>query len=171
MLVKLLIPIIGKDVVRTSTYKNEGNHLIKGLSRFKNRPGSNADAINTLIALIEANRDAWLKTVVQMRDELNHVKGLSDYRFNPVRLPNGDIGVQKPRFRGLETLDFMRRVYEKNLEYQQDFMVFALAVKAWPGIVVGPEDPSRVQAVFNCEAAKYVKWGWKLILPRPTNQA
>jgi hypothetical protein len=171
MLVKLLIPILGKDVVGTRTYKDEGNQLIKGLTRFKNRPGSNADAINALIALIETNRDAWLRTVVQMRDELNHVKGLSDYRFIPVRSPNGDVGVQKPQFRGKETLDFMRFVYQKNLEYPQDFMVFALAVKAWPGLGVGPEDQARVQAVFKCEAAKYVKWCWRMIPPRVTNQA
>lgn len=159
MLVKLLIPIVGKDIVKTQTYGDKGEHLIKGLTQYKNKKGVNIKAIDNLIELITNDKDSWLKTTVEIRDELNHTRGLKDYGFTLLELPNGKYAVIKPKFMGFNTIGFMKMVYSNNIEYHQDFIALALAIKAPTCFSLIPCD--REFARVNLGDQKgYVKWAW-----------
>jgi len=41
MLVKLVDPVVGPDIIKTRTYSNEGDDLIKGLEQYKKKKGVN----------------------------------------------------------------------------------------------------------------------------------
>jgi hypothetical protein len=58
----------------------------------------------------------------------------------------------------MNTVEFMETAYSNNLEYHQDFIVFALAIKLPKTIVPIRQDFEKVKEEFG-EAAKYVKWG------------
>ncbi len=166
MLIKLLIPIVGEGIVRTTTYSNEGDDLIKGLNQYKKKTGVHIPMIDQLITLAETNKHGWLKATVDMRDELNHRQGLRDYKFLPVKLPSGEIIAKKPKFKDFNTLDMMKTIHSNNLIFQQDFMSIALAIKAGPAFILMQENPARVQGIFNHKSAKYVRWCWGLNLPQ-----
>lgn len=119
MMVKLLIPIVGKNIVHTKTFGDKGKKVIKGLEKFKEKSGVNVAAVSSLIELIKSDKDSWLEQVVNIRDELNHIRGLRDYAFEPVKLPNGKLGIQKPRFKNMDTVDFMKLVYSNNLGFHR----------------------------------------------------
>jgi hypothetical protein len=155
MLAKLLGPIIGYGNVKTNTYGAKGDGLIKGLEAYRKRPSANRRAVDNLMNLITANRDAWIGRVVDWRDTISHYKALKNFRFEFRRGPDGQPECVAPRFEGMETLPFLRLVHSNNLQYQQDFMSFALALKP-RGLVLVPagasSDPNP--------AWRYVKWGW-----------
>ena len=167
MLVKLLIPILGNNVVRTQTYGRKGESLIKGLDQLKNKRGVNVTAIDDLIQLIQQDKDCWLARIVDIRDKLNHVQGLRNYLFAPIRLPNGEIAVKKPKIVDIETVPFMHLIYSNNLEFHQDFMSVALSVRAPSGLLLVNVKPEDMKAKFNCETGEYVKFGWGLNVSVP----
>ncbi|MFC1508332.1 hypothetical protein ACFL60_01430 [Candidatus Omnitrophota bacterium] len=160
MLVKLLIPIIGKGIVGTQTFGDKGNKVIKGLEKLKSKKDVNVKAINDLITLIRDDKDSWLENVINIRDNLNHVKGLRNYEFIPVKLPNGDIIPQKPEFLEIQTVPFMKLVYSNNLEFSQDFMSFSLALRLPPGLFLIEADSTKCQEEFNHKAARFIKYVW-----------
>lgn len=163
MLVKLMNPVLGEGIVRTHTYSNKGDDLVKGLTQYKNKNGVKVSAVDDLIGLIKEDKQVWIDRVIQIRDRLNHVEGLSDYHFTPAKLPNGEIVPLKPKFDGTDTLKFMKTIYENNLGYHQDFMCLALAVIA-PGLCLVPEETTRMNQAFgNHNSAQFVKWGWGMI--------
>lgn len=158
MLAKLLSPIIGDNIVHTQTYKNKGEGLITGLERYKDRSGVNVVAVERLIELMRSDKDDWLSRVIDYRDTCSHFEAIRDYVFEPIKLPNGRIVAKKPSFKGMNTVEFMETAYSNNLEYHQDFIVFALAIKLPKTIVPIRQDFEKVKEEFG-EAAKYVKWG------------
>lgn len=162
MLIKLLEPIIGAGTVRTKTYSNKGEDLIKGLVQYKKKKGVHIEMVDTLISLVRLHKDNWLEDTVTLRDKLNHVEGLKNYKFLPVKLPNGEISAIKPRFRDMNTLPFLNLVYLNNMVFHQDFMAFSLAIKIGPSFTLLPEDKDRALKTFNHKSAKFVKWCWGL---------
>lgn len=160
MLVKLMIPILAPHKVTTETYEKKGDSLVKGLEAYKHRKDSNKEAADALIGLIKQDKDDWIERVVGMRDELNHRRGLRDFQFEPIRLPSGKLIAQKPRFKGMDTLQFLESVYQCNLEYQQDFMCYALSIKAPAAfkLAVLPDD-SPIRESFGPDGA-FLRWGW-----------
>lgn len=160
MLVKLMIPIVGNNVVHTQTFGNKGEKLIKGLTKYKRKKDINVDAVDNLINLIKSDKDSWLEKVVTMRDELSHYKALRDYKFLPIKLPNGQIGVRKPAFKNMDTVKFMKIIFSNNIEFHQDFMAFALSIKAPPILQLIHQDTKSAIDKFNHEAAKFIKWAW-----------
>jgi hypothetical protein len=162
MLIKLMIPIVGKDVVSTKTYGNKGEDLIKGLMQYKKKKDVKVEAVDQLIELIRSDKDSWLEKVVSYRDELNHFKGLRNYQFEPLNLPNGEITVVKPSFKKINTVQFMTVAYTNNLEFHQDFLSCALEIKAPKGFILIPQDPEKAKKEFE-DAGKYIKWAWGLV--------
>lgn len=162
MLAKLMIPIVGKNVVQTQTYGDKGEKLIKGLTQYKQKKEVNVVAIDHLINLIKSDKDSWLEKVVGFRDELNHYKALRDYRFEPIQMPKGQIGVRKPAFKNMNTVEFMKLTFSNNIEFHQDFMALALAIKAPPIFQLIPQDATSAIKDYNHEAARYIKWAWGL---------
>lgn len=160
MLVKLLRPTLGNGVVRTQTYSNKGDDLIKGLTQYKNNKNANKEFVENLILLIEDHKETWIKKSVELRDELNHDKGLRDYKFIPRVLPNGEVAVIKPRFKNVETLGFLKTVYSNNLIFHQDFMALSLALKAPPFMFLGHEDQKHVSEMYGKKIGKYIKFCW-----------
>ena len=103
--------VLGKAST-TRTFGNKGNKLITRLTQYKKKSGVKVEVVDDLISVIEEGRDSWLKTTVDLRDRFNHDKALQGYKFLPVRLPNGDIAVQKPAFEGYETVPMMDLIYQ-----------------------------------------------------------
>jgi hypothetical protein len=159
MLVKLLPPILGKGIVKTQTYGDKGEHLIKGLTQYKNKKGVNVNAVDNLIELIRSDKDSWLQTTIEFRDELNHHKGLKDYGFTLKSLPNGKYAVVKPKFNGFNTVDFMKLIYSNNIEYHQDFIALALAIKLPECFTLIPCDREHARTNLGDQNG-YVKWSW-----------
>jgi hypothetical protein len=164
MLVKLLIPAIGPNLVKTHTYENAGNTLLNGLRQYGESKKANKAAVQNLASVVEIHRDGWIKGAVALRDELNHIEGLNNYQFVPLHLPDGKIGVERPRFKGKETLPFMRLIYHNALVFHQDFMVYTLSLKSPPVFSLAPQDPVRAEKDFpGC--GQYVKFCWVMTDP------
>lgn len=163
MLVKLLRPILGEHVVKTHTYGNKGEDLIKGLKQYRKKRGVNVEAVNRLIGLAEMHKEGWLQRTVELRDELSHIEGVRNYQYRPMKTSDGRIVAQKPSFKNFETLETLEIIYQSNLIFHQDFMAFSLALLPPAGIVLGPKAESEVVAGFPPEAAKYIRWCWRLV--------
>ncbi|MFB3122253.1 MAG: hypothetical protein ACE10H_08725 [Candidatus Binatia bacterium] len=165
MVVKLLRPILGEHVVKTHTYGNKGEDLIKGLKQHRKKKGVNLEAVDRLIDLAEMHKEGWLQRTVELRDELSHIEGLRNYQYRPMKITDGRIVAQKPRFKNFETLETLEIIYQNNLFFHQDFMAFSLALLPPPGIVLRPKGESEVVAGFPPEVAKYIRWCWRMVLP------
>ncbi len=160
MLVKLLIPIIGKGIVGTQTFGNKGDKLIKGLEKFKSKKDVNVNAIDDLSTLIRDDKDSWLEKVIKIRDHFNHIEGLRFFQFIPRKLPNGNIVPQKPKFQNIQTVPFMKLIYSNNLEFHQDFMCLLLAIRLPTGLFLIEANPQQCQKEFNLKAARFIKFAW-----------
>ncbi len=160
MLAKLINPVIGDGTVRTNTYGDKGDALVKGLEQYKKRKDANTKAADNLIALIKDDKAAWIARVVAVRDSVAHYKGIRGYQFEPVRLPDGGVGVHPPRVAGIETVQFMRLVYSNNIEFHQDFMCLALTLKVRALALACAVQTDVVRQYGNY--GKYVRWGWSM---------
>ena len=157
MLAKLINPVIGDGTVRTKTYGDEGDALVRGLEQYKKRKDANTEAADSLMALIKDDKAAWIARVVALRDTVAHYRGIRGYQFEPVRLPDGGIGVRPPRVEGIDTVPFMRLVYSNNIEFHQDFMCLALALKV-PSLALVRANQADVVRQHG-KYGKYVRWG------------
>lgn len=163
MLVKLIDPVIGDRTVRTQTFGDKGDAVVKGLEQYKKRNDANTRAADDLISVVKDDKDAWLARVVALRDTVAHFKGLRHYQFEPVRLPDGGVGVQPPRFNGVDTVGFMRLAYANNIAFHQDFMCLTLALKV-PGLVLVRADANQMANQYG-KYGKHVRWGWGMKNP------
>lgn len=162
MLVKLLRPAIGDKVVKTKTYSDKGDDLINGLNQYKKKKGVNTVAVDNLIYLIEDHKKTWISKVITLRDELNHDKGLREYKFMPRRLPNGEVVVIKPTLKKMNTLDFLKQVYSNNLIFHQDFMVLSLALTSPSQMFLDKEDPQIAIGMYGEKVGKYIVFCWRM---------
>jgi hypothetical protein len=157
MLVKILDPIIGPGKVGTHTYEKKGEAIVKGLCGVKQHmTEEEALPVHNLIELIQSEKQSWLETVIKLRDRISHVRGLRDYHFEPARSSEGAIVAVPPKFEGIITSNTMDIIYANNVQYHQDFMVFALALKTH-GFIPVLSQPSIPE---KHEYEKYVKWAW-----------
>jgi hypothetical protein len=168
MLVKLLIPAIGPGLVKTHTYENAGNSLLKGLRQYAKGKKANKQAVEHLCYVIEVHRDGWLEKAVALRDEINHIQGVNNYHFSPLTLSDGKVDAERPRFKGIETLEFIRLIYHNALVFHQDFMVYTLALKSPPVFVLAPQDPKSAEEMFP-GYGQYIRFCW--VLNTPTEQS
>jgi len=167
MLVKLLVPAIGPGLVKTHTYENAGDSLLKGLRQYsRGSRAKNKQGVENLCRVVEIHRDNWIEKAVSLRDEVNHVEGVSNYHFLPRNLPDGKIDAERPRFKGIETLPFMRLIYHNALVFHQDFMVYTLTLKAPPVFALGAQDPKSAEEMFP-GYGQYVPFCWVLNAPIP----
>lgn len=165
MLAKLLIPVVGKDTVHTQTYGDKGEKIIKGLEQYKAKKDVNIKAVDNLITLMRYDKDCWLEMVVNIRDELNHRKGLRNYIFVPVELPNGTRVIKKPKFKRMNAVEFLELICANNIQFQQDFMAVAIAIKSPLPLISIPPEVGKEK--FNCDIGRYVKYGWGM--PKKNN--
>lgn len=161
MLVKLLRPILGDGVVKTKTYSKKGDDLINGLKQYKKNKNAIVEVVDMLIRLIEDHKLLWIQKVVELRDELNHDKGLRDYKFLPQVLPNGNISVVKPKFKNMEAVNFLSTVYSNNLIFHQNFMALSLALKAPSVIFLAEENPENTISMYGAKIGPYIKFCWR----------
>lgn len=61
MLIKLLIPIIGDGIVRTKTYSNKGDDLIKSLTQYKKKKEVHIEMVDNLTNLVKVHKEGWLE--------------------------------------------------------------------------------------------------------------
>lgn len=159
LLVKIVPPVIGPGIVGSQTFGDKGEKLIRGLKMLLKKTGTDTEAVRRLIDLIDGDRGAWIATTVDIRDELNHKRGLRDFKFTPARLANGQTTAATPRFRNQETRKFMHLVYRNNLEFHQDFMALCLATRAH-FFVLTSADADQCNRDFPSPAGQYVKYAW-----------
>lgn len=161
MLVKLLIPAIGPGFVKTHTYENAGNTLLKGLQQYAKSKNANKQAVDNLCHVVELHRDGWLEKAVALRDEVNHIEGLNNYHFSPLIQPDGNVDADRPRFKGIETLKFMRLIYHNALVFHQDFMVYTLSLKAPPVFALGLQDQASAESMYP-GYGQFIPYCWML---------
>jgi hypothetical protein len=157
MIVKILDPILCRGFVRTITYADEGDVIVKGLQQYSKKVGVNVDAVGRLIELIQAHKKAWLAWVIGCRDQLSHTQALSNFNFCVRDFSQGVMQPVRPRFGGEETVTLLQRVFQNNLEFQQDFLAFALAIALPQGVVLSLEDPERAQSDYG-PSGVYIKY-------------
>jgi DNA-binding ferritin-like protein (Dps family) len=163
MLVKLLNPIIGSGFVRTKTYEKKGESIIKGLEQLKKKKNTRKEEIDQLIELIRSDKDSWIETVVDYRDELNHFKGLNDFKFIPRQIDYNQIIAERPRFKGYEVVSFMETIYRNNIEFSHDFVCVALSIRMPTCIYLETDtEENALQYFGNIPSAKFVKYCWYL---------
>lgn len=167
MLVKLMTPVLGKDRVKTATFSKDGDDLKKGLERLARRPDANSKAIGHLLQVIEHHQE-WIRHAISFRDGFNHFEGLKDYKFLPEKSSSGEIVAKRPRLVShLETRDYLQSLYHNSLIFHQDFMVYALAIKAPPVFYLGQQEEEAAVREFGA-FGKYVKFCWFMDTPAAT---
>lgn len=163
ILVKLMIPILGKGIIKTATFGKKGDDLIKGLEQYKKKKDSNIEAAENIINILKYHKSNWLEKTIKFRDELNHYEALNDYKFMPRQLPTGEVIAEKPKFKGNNTLQYMDTVYSNNLILHQDFMVYSLSLIAPKAFILMPQDPKEAKKTYNHKSAEYVKFCWGMV--------
>lgn len=163
MLAKLLDPVLGKGMVGTHTYAKKGNTLLKGLKQYLNKKDCNEDAVNRLMLIVEDARDNWIQTVVEVRDKVNHVEGLKDFHFEPNFLSGNRVEAIPPKFGGVNTKEFLEKVYLANVTYHQDFICHTVALIAPRMFELAPITSTHPATEDFGEAGKYLRWSWNLI--------
>lgn len=166
MLVKLLRPTIGDNVVKTTTYSNKGDDLIKGLNQYKKKQDANIEAVDNLIQIITDHKKDWIEKTITLRDELNHDRGLRDYKFMPKKLSNGNVVVIKPTLKKMNTIGFLKTVYSNNLIFHQDFTALSLALTVPKQIFLANEDLKNPIKEYGEKIGQYVKFCWKFNPPK-----
>lgn len=165
MLVKLIDPVLGDNRVRTHTFGRSGDDAIKGLQQYAKQKDVNVEAVNNLIKVIELHQEGWIKNAIDLRDKFSHIKGLNDYKFSYRKLPTGEIFVIKPMLKGIETLPFFETVFHNSKIFHQDFMVYALALRAPRTLLLAPENEERAQEQWK-NFGQFVKFCWEMVPPR-----
>jgi hypothetical protein len=162
MLAKLLGPLIDKDQLRLHSFEKKGHGVIKALEGYKQHKEPHVvAAISELIRLIQEDRESWISLLVQARDTASHYRALSNYVFQPYPV-GGGVGVRKPRLlSGSETIDSLRLIYSNNIEFHQDFMSVAMAVRL-KHLALVRLDPGAMEKEWQSPAGRYVKWGWAI---------
>lgn len=150
MLVKVMDPVLGKGRVRTQTFGDCGNNLLKGLEKYKSQKGVDASRIDSVIGLVQFAQSEWLREAISVRDEINHYRGLA---YHYLEWDPTSKTVMKSQIRGKSALEFMHRIWIKNLEFQQDFICHVFAIAMPP-----PATLSR----FNGESkVPNIRWSWE----------
>jgi len=161
MLVKLLDPILGKGFVRTKTFAKKGKSIIKGLEQLKNKKQIIAERVDNFIELIKSDKDNWLEKVIDYRDELNHSQGLSNFKFMPKKLKNGQIVPAEPIFKGIQVVPFLQAVYRANIEFSQDFFCYALFLRMPEFILLGKDSEENSRNYFNnSPGSQFARYSW-----------
>lgn len=161
MLVKLMIPILGKRV-KTQTFAAKGDHLVNGLEQYKKQKTAPVPKVQEFIDMLKWAKQDWIEKVVDLRDELNHHKGLTHYWFEPVKIATGEIVPLKPKFKGMDTLDFMEDACGRNLVFHQDFAAMALSLVAPACMALTTETRQNRLEPYG-DLAPCLKWTWGLL--------
>jgi hypothetical protein len=165
MLVKLLLPVIGSGFVRTQTFGDKGDSVVKGLAQYRKKKSTNTAAVDALLSLITRHKSNWLEVTVKLRDQLTHAEGLRNYYFRPHIKGGVVVDAIAPRLLEQETLEIMKIVRRSNLEFHQDFMAFTLWLKLGPPFQLAREDPAVLSQLEPQDVWRYVVWGWRFIPP------
>lgn len=161
MLVKILVPLVGKQRLRTHTYEDKGKRLQRGLEKYRKQKGVNKWAIDNMIEFITDARDSWIEAVVDYRDRLAHKAGLIDYGFVAGKDENGNLAPVKPKIGNVDTLEQLKIVYKNNLLFCQDFVCLAKCLPV-PGLRLRQARPESISD-FGPEFAEYFRWEWVLV--------
>lgn len=172
MLGKLLGPLIGDDQLKLHTFKDKGDGVVKALEQYKKRGDAHTEAVDSLIRMIQQERDGWISVLVGLRDSVSHYEAISNYVFEPYPIPGG-AGVRKPRLlSGHETVDALQMIYSNNVGFHQDFISVAASVRL-KQLVLAPTAPGATEKMFGQHAGgRFVKWGWALrgpVIPPPAD--
>lgn len=157
ILVKILIPTVGKDYIKTQTFGNKGEDIIKGLTNYKKKKDVNIYAIDELINLIKFDKERWLEGIINFRDTITHYSSLKDYYFRPIKDINGEAMAIRPTINGIDTKTFLNTLYHNTLEFCQDFISISLLLPLPKIFGLYPSFPAQMNDSFG-EAGQYVKF-------------
>lgn len=165
MLVKILGPSLEPKGGSAKNYGDKGNVVIKYLEPKKNNNKLATGRIEYLIELIESARDPWLRSMIDVRDNLTHKRPYIHFGFswdsqnNVVKPPMADID-------GVATsiVDLMEIQAGHLIGYVREFIAWTLACAIPLEIHLQPmEEIEKVQMSskwgINLMNAKYIlRW-------------
>jgi hypothetical protein len=158
ILMKILIPTVGKDFIKTQTFGNKGEEVIKGLTKFKNnKKNVNSRAVDELINLIKYDKEHWLGEIITFRDTVSHYSSLQNYYFKPVVNATGEVSALRPTINGIDTKLFLKSLYENTLGFCQDFISIAMLIPLPAIFGLCPSFPSQMVERYG-DCGQYVKF-------------
>lgn len=163
MLVKLMIPVLGNRV-KTQTFAAKGDTLVRGLQQYLKDKSAQQEKVQDFIDMLTWSKGDWLANVIDIRDELNHHRGLTKYWFSPSQSESGEIIAVAPKFRDLDTFEFMKDTYGRNLLFHQDFACLALALVSPKPFILMEETRDFAVKEYG-EYSFCIKWTWGAHLP------
>jgi hypothetical protein len=165
-LVKIPIPIFGKNKWPPVTFGEKGERIRKLLKNLPRQYHAIAAGINT--TLLEKHKD-WLRMVIEARDKQNHFIdggipfeyfGVFWNRSKPIAV------IHTPRWSDEQTItEFMEVIWNNLFRFCEDFIAEFLFFRIKPGLVFfhGPDDISSPESpwkvVSQTEMDKYAKTG------------
>jgi hypothetical protein len=159
ILAKILVPTVGKGFIKTNTFGNKGEDIIKGLNNYKNKKGSNQRAIEALKSLIQEDKDRWLTDIINLRDTIAHYKPLGNYFFKPMENADGSITAIRPTFDGHDTKVILNILYQNTIYFCQDFMSISLLFPMPPAIGLNLASETQMKENFG-DHGKYIKYSF-----------
>lgn len=164
ILAKLLNVAVGEGIIATTTFGDKGQRIINGLEQLKRKKRVKLESIDALINLIQTDKEQWLAKIIEFRDELNHIKALQNYYFKLIPLPNGQRAIEKPKFKGIETVPLMETITQNVIDFSQDFMCLAFDLKVPRSFKLVLADIKNVEKDFD-KFGKYIKYMYILEIP------
>jgi hypothetical protein len=157
ILVKILIPTIGKDYIKSKTFANKGEDIIKGLKKYKTKKNVHEKAVDALIDLIQEDKDRWLTQIINLRDTFAHYTSLRNYYFIPIKTEDGNMSAIRPSFNGIDTKILLSNLFQNTLDFCQDFLSIALVIPLPAILRLVPSSPAQMEESFG-EHGKFIKY-------------
>lgn len=131
-LVKIPTPILGIKKWNFSTYKDEGDALVKGLRR--NLSKEQLELGENIASFILRNKE-WIKQIVDARDRANHgINGGINFE-NFTILKYKDKSINLPMWFIDQTIrEFLQVVWRKLFFFSEDFIAAFLTFRLKPGL-------------------------------------
>lgn len=95
--------------------------------------------------------------LMKMRISVNHIRSLQGYYYGPRKLPNDEVGVEKPLIAGKPAVELMDIITEKLCVFAQGFMVLSIDLAVPKAFYLEKADPVRMKKEFG-KFGKYVKF-------------
>lgn len=170
-LVKIPIPILGREKWNLTTFGKKGEVVINAL---RNVPETYEKKANNIIKRVFEKNKLWLQDTIDARDKINHyLEGCIPFQnFSVFCDTNGSISkIHVPIWVEKQTIkEFMEIVWENLFKFMEDFIAMFLFLRAKPNIsffhglaeIDSPQSPWLF--IPKEEMEKVIKKpGWELV--------
>lgn len=144
------------------TFGDNGTKVVNCLRRYLDKKhGVHRPAVERLISTILEDQKTWIRTSVEIRDQLSHHQSMQGVIFRPLYDPRGRLmDVIKPKLLGRSFSEVTQQIYENNLQFLQDFVSLTIIMKIGLGVDLGPPDQNFIRRMVRTEEQiQFVKYG------------